>query len=250
MSHAPTVLYPLTLPGLIDYVLTSQSTIYSTTIIICSSRDAFLENLSCSLQDGQAEDESISLHRWLVPTLHNLLTSRCVRLAFCASVQTLLAYLTAYGRSGAEHVDTAGEERAQRIFLVNVLALHASSSAFSAQGLSRTFALAMETSLRARAETCIVECERSIESSPARDGSPEIVDGTEEEPQQQPIADPWEQEVSILNVSARRFGSGQGERAWAGRTVKARRIAGKWFRFHKIEKDAQEGVSPNASSQG
>jgi hypothetical protein len=45
--------------------------------------------------------------------------------------------------------------------------------------------------------------------------------------------DPWEQEVSILNVSARRFGSAGGERAWAGRTVKARRIAARWFSFQK-----------------
>jgi hypothetical protein len=47
--------------------------------------------------------------------------------------------------------------------------------------------------------------------------------------------DPWEQEVSILNVSARRFGSGSGERAWAGRTVKVKRIAARWFRFHNLE---------------
>lgn len=47
--------------------------------------------------------------------------------------------------------------------------------------------------------------------------------------------DPWEQHVSILNVSARRFGSGSGDRAWAGRTIKVKRAASRWFRFDKVD---------------
>jgi len=43
--------------------------------------------------------------------------------------------------------------------------------------------------------------------------------------------DPWEQDVAILNVSARKFGSGSNDRAWAGRTIKVKRVAGRWFRF-------------------
>ena len=188
MSPAPTVLYPLTLPGLLHYLLTTQSDTCPTLLIVCSSRDVFIQDLASSLQNHDRHDTH-SLEQLVAPTLHNLLTTRHVKLAFCASVQALLAYLTAYGRSGTNLADEADER--ERVVLVNPLALHAPTSFFSAQGLSRCFAAAAE--------------------------------------------DPWEQEISILNVSARRFGSGSGERAWAGRTTRAKWIAARWFLFHSLE---------------
>jgi hypothetical protein len=63
----------------------------------------------------------------------------------------------------------------------------------------------------------------------------EMENALEESHTQVQTQDPWEQNVSILNVSAKRFGSGTNERAWAGRTVKAKRIAARWFRFHSVE---------------
>jgi hypothetical protein len=36
-------------------------------------------------------------------------------------------------------------------------------------------------------------------------------------------------------VAAKKFGSGTNDRAWAGRTVKVKRIAARWFRFHKLD---------------
>jgi len=49
------------------------------------------------------------------------------------------------------------------------------------------------------------------------------------------MTDPWQQDISILSISARKIGSGSGDRAWAGRTVKAKTIAARWFRFYNIE---------------
>jgi hypothetical protein len=233
MSPTPTVLHPLTLPGLLHYILTTQTGTCPTLLIVCSSRDLFLQDLASSLQQDDAEDAT-NLEELVAPTLHSLLTTRYVKLAFCASVQTLLAYLTCYGRPGSGLVGDAGGS--QRVVLVNPLALHAPTPFFSAQGLSRTFATVAEVALKNGITLHIVECQGKHEH---RDGHYEedadIEDGHEETQAEPEVQDPWEQEVSILNVSARRFGSGTGERAWAGRTVKAKRVAGRWFRFHKLE---------------
>ncbi|KAF1937208.1 hypothetical protein EJ02DRAFT_308576, partial [Clathrospora elynae] len=228
----PTVLYPLTLPALLDYVLTTQSSTSPTLLVICSSRDIFLQDLATSLQH-HGEGRVDCLEQLAAPTLHNLLTTRYIKLAFCASVQALLAYLTAYGRPDTKHGGDA--EGRKRVVLVNPLALHAPTSSFSAQGLSRVFATAAETALTTAIQLHVVECEgRRNRIEGAYDEDAEMDNGHGETQVEAAVEDPWEQEVSILNVSARRFGSGTGERAWAGRTVKAKRIAGRWFHFHSL----------------
>ena len=217
MPLEPTVLYPLTLPALLSHILSTQSASSPTTLVICSDRPPFLAELAHSLE------QHTKLKQLLVPTLHSLSTTRHVKLAFCASVQALLAYLTAYDRPGYVHVhESEGEER---LVLVNLLALLKPTSSFSAQGLSRTFATAVEAALRTGVTLHLVECEgrHSVSGELTEDDYPHAAE-----------QDPWDQDVSILNVSARRFGSGSGERAWAGRTVKAKRIAARWFRFHNL----------------
>lgn len=243
---SPTVLYPLTLVGLIHHILRTQSGTVTTTLVICSSRDAFLQELLQSLQhdhshnDEEAEERSDRLQNLATPTLHNLLTTRHIKLAFCASVQTLLAYLTAYGRDASR--DAVEPVQGARMFLVNPLSLHASTLSFSAQGLSRTFAAATETALKLGIALHVVECRSGSRPPEQRDG--EDVDMSDDDKQNpagdEEEQDPWELEVSILNVSARRFGSNSGERAWAGRTVKAKRIAARWFRFQKLHEEHEE----------
>ncbi|USP76045.1 hypothetical protein yc1106_03319 [Curvularia clavata] len=234
MSPMPTVLRPLALPGLLHHVLTTQSSTSPTLLIICSDRAAFLEQLAASLQESHGEPETDELERLLAPSLHNLLTTRHVRLAFCPSVQALLAYLTAYGQFAAGSLAEA--ERKERVLLVNPLALHAATPSFSAQGLSRCFATAADTALKTGVRLQVVECEGR--HSPAAAPTEEDVEmETNPETRGETITeDPWEQEVSILNVSVRRFGSGSGERAWAGRTVKTKMIAGRWFHFEQVDK--------------
>ncbi|KAF1362918.1 hypothetical protein EJ07DRAFT_174498 [Lizonia empirigonia] len=233
MACVPTVLFPLTLPALLDYVLSTQSGSSPTTLVVCSERKTFLEQLAQSLKRQQVTDQNSSLHQLLAPTLHNLSTTRHVKLAFCASVPALLAYLTTYDRPGYVHVDES--EGRDRLVLVNPLALHKPTSSFSAQGLSRTFAAAVDTALRTGVKLHLVECE-SMQDAPEHNGGEDKVksDGDEEDHFTAESQDPWDQHVSILNVSARRFGSGAGERAWAGRTVKAKRIAARWFQFQRL----------------
>ncbi|KAJ4379688.1 hypothetical protein N0V86_004870 [Didymella sp. IMI 355093] len=233
MALEPTVLYPLTLPALLDHVLATQSAASPTTLVVCSDRPTFLDELAHSLKQQHETSQTNNLKQLLVPTLHNLSTTRHVKLAFCTSVQALLAYLTAYDRPGYVHVDES--EGKERLVLVNLLALHKPTSSFSAQGLSRTFATAVETALRTGATLHLIECLGRRSVFEEAHGDHATIHGDEGE-DRVPAAeqDPWDQDVSILNVSARRFGSGTGERAWAGRTVKAKRIAARWFRFHNL----------------
>ncbi|KAF3003466.1 hypothetical protein E8E13_003558 [Curvularia kusanoi] len=232
MASVPTVLFPLTLPALLDHVLSTQSA-SPTTLVICSDQSTFLDDFAHSLAQHQGTNQGDKLKRLLVPTLHNLSTTRHVKLAFCASVQALLAYLTAYDRPGYVHVEES--EGRERLILVNPLALHKPTSSFSAQGLSRTFAAAVETALRTGASLHLVECEggRQTRHVQVEDDAPMLEEEGDEhfEVEEQ---DPWNQDVSILNASVRKFGSGAGERAWAGRTIKAKRIAARWFRFHNL----------------
>ncbi|KAF9694452.1 hypothetical protein EKO04_007508 [Ascochyta lentis] len=233
-AFAPTVLHPLTLPALLDYVLTTQAASSSpTTLVICSDQNTFLDDLAHALEHQQRVHQHSSLQPLLTPTLHNLSTTRHVKLAFCASVQALLAYLTAYDRPGYVHADES--EGRDRLLLVNPLALHRPTPSFSAQGLSRTFAAAVDTALRTGAMLHLVECEGMRVSHGDDVGEHTAMWDDDEEhlvtAEDQP---PWDQDVSILNVSARSFGSGAGERAWAGRTVKAKTIAARWFRFQHL----------------
>jgi hypothetical protein len=237
ISLPPTVLYPLTLAELLQHILTTQSGIAATTLIICSSRDVFLQHLAQSLQQDESDHGHGHMQDIASPSLRNLLNTRHVKLAFCASVQALLAYLTAHGREASANTDSK-----TRIFLVNPLALHASTLSYSAQGLSRSFAAATETALKVGAILHVIECrsqgrpsEQNDEADDRdmRNGEEDQVTRAEEEEEVE--QDPWEQEVSILNVSTRRFGSNSGERAWAGRTVKAKRVAARWFHFKKLD---------------
>ena len=234
MAFEPTVLWPLTLPALLDHVLSTQSAPASpTTLVICSDQTSFLQDLAHSLEQHRGTAQGDNLKQLLVPTLHNLATARHVKLAFCASVQALLAYLTAYDRPGYVHFEES--EGRERLVIVNPLALHKPTSSFSVQGLSRLFAAAVETAQRTGATLHLVECEggRQAQHEHVEDDAVMLEGdaggGDATEPQ-----NPWDQDVSILNVSARRFGSGVGERAWAGRAVTAKRIAARWFRFHNL----------------
>ncbi|KAF2873885.1 hypothetical protein BDV95DRAFT_489211 [Massariosphaeria phaeospora] len=235
MAGPPTVLLPLTLPALLTYVLSTQADTAATRLIVCSSQASFLHDFHRALQHqhGQTGDE---LQQAIAPTLHNLFTAGHVTVAFCASVQALLAYLTAYGGATAKRGVTNEKDAQERIVLVNPLSLHALTPSFSAQGLSRTFAAAVETALRTNAVLEMAEC-IGASLNDGLDGGNDtdaIMGDTEGSQRADSHDDPWEQDVAILNVSARRFGSGSNDRAWVGRTVKAKRIAARWFHFHKL----------------
>lgn len=232
MAFTPTVLSPLTLPGLLNYILAPQSRTAHTTLIICSDREAFLQALLLSLQ-AQDGGEADTLQHMIVPTLHNLATARHVNVAFCTSVQALAAYLTTYSGPAAE-LTTGKREEEETLMLVNPLHLHAPTPSFSAQGLSRTFATAIECALRVGAQLVLVECVGMHGETRPHDDEDDVEEaiGSRDSSPAEANEDPWEQEVPMLNASIRRFGASSSDRSWAGRTVKIKRVAGRWFRFY------------------
>jgi hypothetical protein len=237
MAFPPTVLCPMTLPALLDFVLTSWPDSAPTTLIVCSGRDAFLQNLlHCVRKDGESRDAT-TLKRLMPSTLRNVMVRQHIKLVFCASVQELLAHLSTY----CPPSQGKQEGIAETLILVGPLLLHAPTPSFSAQGLSRTFAAAVEAALRVGARLLLVEAP-GMRQSGHHDEDEDLELSLENEGGGRPHPlnsnlDPWEQEVPILNDSARRFTSGSGERPWAGRTIKAGRVAARWFRFCKLQGD-------------
>jgi hypothetical protein len=247
MPSPPTVLLSLSLPSFLHQVL-AQSHTAPILLIICSSRETFLQGLLQSLEQDESEEQDSdgSLQDLVTPSLHNLSTTRHVKPAFCSSVPALLAFLTAYGRDDTSH--TVDSQQKARLVLVNPLALHAPTPYFSAQGLSRAFAAATETAIRTNTPLQVIEChasKRKVGSEDDKSSDIDMSNGDEEDhPEGESEAkDPWDQEVSILNVSARRYGSNSVERAWAGRTLTAKTIASRWFRFEKQDDhETREGL--------
>ncbi|KAH6613967.1 hypothetical protein C7974DRAFT_286996, partial [Boeremia exigua] len=235
----PTVLRPLTLPALLDRLLAPPAS--PATVVVCADRASFVAALARALQP-QGTRPGRGLQQRLAPTVHTLSVARHVGLAFCPSVQALLAFLAAYGRPRQAHGQHGAESGGgAALVLVNLLALHKPTPSFSAQGLSRAFAAAVDAAARTGAALQLVECEDWQQAGeldpavldpavlpPADDAA--MSDGDPDDR----MHDPWDQDVSILNVSARRFGSAAGERSWAGRTVTAERIAARWFRFQHL----------------
>lgn len=232
------VLHAPTLPKLLQDIVQAQSSAPQTTIVICSSRETFLQDLLRSLEQDPNDGQNLgsSLQDLVTPSLHNLSSTRHVQLAFCASVPALLAYLTSYGRD-APSPHTKDSQQKPRLVVVSPLALHAPTPSFSAQGLSRAFAAMTETALRSNVVLQVVECQGKRARTEINDSEDVDMNEGAEDLMEERLdeKDPWDQEVAILNVSARRFGSNSGERAWAGRTVKAKSVAARWFRFQKLD---------------
>lgn len=238
MAASPTVLYPLTLPALLNHILSTRDKNYPATLIICSSRDDFLQDLVHSMDIENGRDAA-TLQQSIIPTLRNLSAATSVDLVFCASVQALLAHLS----TCTPPHNQDGESQRRTIVLVNPIALHAPTSSFSAQGLSRTFAAAVEAALRIEARLVVAETEESLPRPPPIDEDMEdAMEATNEPHVCEKGKDPWEQEVPILSVSAARFATGAGERPWAGRVVKVNRVAARWFRFCKIMDEGAWGT--------
>ncbi|KAK4962996.1 hypothetical protein LTR10_000623 [Elasticomyces elasticus] len=238
----PTVLETVTLQQFVQYVLDRHE--QSSALVFCGSKEAFFEQLTQSAalrpeeshSDGQSSElpanpepshtAPIVPHNWAVPTLRLLLTSRTVKVAFCPDITHLRAYLATYNQpthnqeiAGAQNHDT------RVLAIANLILLHRPTSAFSAQGLNRTYAGAVEAAFRSHSKLVTAECLEAA-STATKDTDPEGEMLDVAHPRTSSV---WDEEVSILNVTTKSFGAG--ERGWVGRTVKLRTIAARWCVF-------------------
>lgn len=253
----PTVIQPVELADFIQFILEHHAS--PSTLIVCLSQDEFLRHLSASIAhdcrrsgDEDAPPSSpthtprplelkkMPEHRLVIPTLHQISRSHTLQIAYCPSLESLRAYLSVYGlnqelkangvRAGSEpstyRLGARTILRQPLLALLYPISIHRFTSSFSAQGLARTFASAVEAAHRAGQRLVVAQCPSHVRV--ARPAGLGVSDDDHEEPEEKED-DPWEEQVAILNVTTRSFGAG--ERGWVGRTVKVRQVAERWCSF-------------------
>ena len=190
-------------------------------VILCTSRESFLQDVIASIdvleQQDDQDDELISLMKCLLtPNLNNLGLIRGISVVFTPTLSHLRAYIaTGMLRS----MDAKEGSDPSLITIYGLLDLHVGTSEFSAQGLSRTMALAVDTIVTANARLLIAECDRKFEEDYTEDVSL---------PRHHNSTNPFAIEVPILNRVA---GYGRDDMAWVGKTVSVGRVWGRWCRL-------------------
>ena len=211
------------------------------TLVICSTRQAFLRQIAPTIltpqaqeipasQEGSDEDESPQEplpHRFLVPTLGLLASAKALKLAFCPSVKSLRAYLSictaATKVTGPCETDDMGS-----LIIVDLVLLHRDTLEYSVQGLSRSFACGVEAAARNSMNLRLVEC-RDIHG--VHDSSRGY--------------DLWNAQVPLLSGSVRLGGDGE---SWAGRVISVKNIASRWFELEEKRPEA-DGSAPNEEDE-
>lgn len=225
-------------------------------LIVCTDRASFLQQLQASSlglpsNDHSAETE-LPAESLLTPTLLNIAASHNIKLSFITSVPALLAYLTVLPhkpRPISGSVRLVENEKEALLVLLNPLALHHDTSYWSAQVISRSIALAVETAWKLQQRLMIVECnhisseshdldsiggaqdaDTTMTSTAADPGASETVTGDSNSAQRTAQASPWDQHIPILSPGVRTFGTGP-DRSWAQKTVRVRDVMRKWCLF-------------------
>lgn len=204
-----------------------------TTLVICSTRNAFLRQIAPTLLAPQAQEipasqesldedeepQDLLPHRFLIPTLGLLAATRAVKIAFCPTVKSLRAWLSTYivstGTSFAHDIDAR-----RTLIVLDLVLLHRDTSEFSVQGLSRTLACAVEVAARNGMDLQLVECKdfHDVHDSPRGYAL-------------------WAAQVPLLSGSVRLGGDGVN---WAGRAISIRTVASRWFRFEERPEAARD----------
>lgn len=217
----------------LDYVLHNHTP--PTSIIICSTREVFIEQLFPTLTPIREEQDSTemreeephqsnnaNLEHLVSPTVRLIAKSRTVEISFCPELAHLRASLSVLRapQFETELVPPRSDACRPLLAVLNLVALHHGTSEFSAQGLSRTFALAAETASREGLQLILSECRDVLDQENPDRG-----------------ARLWKTPVPLLNGSVRIGGTGSG---WAGRTVNVEGVARRWFEFPEREDNAVE----------
>ncbi|MCJ1280717.1 hypothetical protein MMC26_000034 [Xylographa opegraphella] len=174
-----------------------------------------------------AEDggEYVFRNSLLTPTIHLLATSRTINLAFTPTLTSLRAYLAVYKppkdtTDPGLAFDKPGK-RTRILGILNMLEAHRGTSDFSAQGISRTFASAVDAAARSDMQLLVNELPRS-----------RGFDYEGDAPIQCPDSEAWSEHVPLLCGSLR---FGEEQRIWAGRTVEIRQVAARWCLFRTLD---------------
>ena len=218
IDRTPVIRPCLTIEGLIEFILSCG---IPTTTIVCCQHAIFSEGLHTAAKQEEQENDEEPLHQgsdadFLRTTMHQLLTSRIVGLAFTPTLPQLRAYLATveFCMEQIPHSRLQSSyQRAPNLVIYGLLELHLASSEFSAQGLSRTFAVATEAARRCSAKLIIVE--------PLRINNGEVLSSSNEFE----CKDLWKTQIPLLNGNSR---SSDDDRIWAGKTIEIAQVANRW----------------------
>ncbi|KAL8698212.1 MAG: hypothetical protein Q9224_001951 [Gallowayella concinna] len=210
-------LSPMKCNEFIEYILHLHG--HPTTVIICSSREAFLENLQSSLNAVNSDDPPTvtgemqdMVHPLFIPTIHQLAASKSVVMVFASSLPHLRAYLASYSTAIRDSLYESALVKPRLddpiLAIYGLINLHRSTTEYSVQGLSRSLANAAEAAEIGGMRLLLVE--NSADSVP---------EAASETPK-----DPWTEQVPLLNSSIIL----SQDRGWAGRMVDIRSVLAKW----------------------
>ncbi|KAL2853267.1 hypothetical protein BJY01DRAFT_78599 [Aspergillus pseudoustus] len=178
----------------------------SATIIVCATRDSFIEQLLATVQLQSAE--MAGNHHLLSKSLGLLSRSHKVKTVFCPTLEHLRAYLAVGLQSQTSNAE--GKQNSRSLLaILNPLSLHLPTGEFSAQGLSRTLSSAVEVSHRANMTILLCECQDALDPTNVQRG--EAL---------------WYVDVPLAGNSMRAGTEGSG---WTGRTVPVKRVVERWF---------------------
>jgi hypothetical protein len=183
-----------------------------THLIVCATKAEFLGQLTAAIRSQRADPDTAMSHDLLTKTIGLLARSSKIRLAFCPSLESLRAYLAIFNPAGGvATVDGTRSHDQGLLAVLDMVALHVTTSEFSAQGLSRTLASAVEAGSRAGMHLRLYECLNALNRSSA-DWGRKL----------------WEVNVPLLNGSVRMRGD---ESTWGKRGITVKRVAERWFEF-------------------
>ncbi|KAL2862360.1 uncharacterized protein BJX67DRAFT_298798 [Aspergillus lucknowensis] len=177
-------------------------------LIVCTTRDSFLKQLLATVR--LQSTETTSHHHLLTKSLGLLSRSHAIKTVFCPTLEHLRAYLSA-GLQYQAPVTYQQRKLRSLLAIVNPLSLHHPTREFSAQGLSRTLANAVEASYRADMDIVLCECQDALSLESAEHG--EAL---------------WNVDVPLLSDSIRLETEAS---SWTGQAVPVKRVVQRWFQF-------------------
>ncbi|OJD26899.1 hypothetical protein ACJ73_01710 [Blastomyces percursus] len=198
----------------------------ATILIVCSTRDAFLQQLCASgmptesgteqplsSQNGRDMDYHISSGCRFYNTIGLIAQSKRVTLAFCPSLGHFRAYISVFRRRQLPPPQQQHGRFSYRsrpvLAVLGLIALHYDTREFSAQGIAKNLALTVEIAAREGVNLTLCEC---------------VVVGRENASGGRL----WDAEVPLLGGQTPVTGT---ENAHTGRTVKVNQVARRWFYF-------------------
>ena len=206
-----------------QYVLRLQT---RAVVVVCSSRAELIREFTIdnpgylepsSINARHTDDEYRAIQNFLHPTIQLVANLRNVKLVYAPSLAHLRAFLSTFQLMCEGRMQLSSQS-CPVLALVTSLSLHRPTGDLSAQGISRTLALAVETAKHESMQLNIVEF---VTTKSIGYRTP---DGEETST----YWEPWEEVIPLLNGSIRHRPN---ERTFAGRTVKVGRVIDRWCKI-------------------